>query len=176
MAEYTLRDCTPDDAAIIAQHRTSMFVEMGLVPTDELAHQLREASRPALQAGLRDRTYVGWFAVTADGAVIAGLGIHLKPNLPRISDDGTRLVIADQPLVVNVYTEPSWRQRGVARTLMKIAMDWSVARGFDRMILHASDAGRPLYASLGFAASNEMRWSTPPSGAATKAPAERSYR
>jgi predicted GNAT family acetyltransferase len=61
-------------------------------------------------------------------------------------------------LVVNVYTEPEWRQRGIARTLMKTAMEWSVARGFDRMVLHASEAGRPLYASLGFLATNEMGW------------------
>jgi predicted GNAT family acetyltransferase len=64
-------------------------------------------------------------------------------------------------LVVNVYTEAAWRRRGIARTLMKTAMEWSVARGYDRMVLHASDAARPLYASLGFAATNEMRWSRP---------------
>jgi len=40
-----------------------------------------------------------------------------------------------------------------------MAMNWTTERGFDRMLLHASESGRPLYTSLGFVVSNEMRWS-----------------
>jgi GNAT superfamily N-acetyltransferase len=159
MADYRIRTCTPEDAAAIARLRSAMFVEMGVVPSDALARDLIEASAPALEALLRDQSYVGWFATTDAARVIAGVGIHLKPNLPRISEDGRRVASALLPLVVNVYTEPAWRGRGVAKTLMKTAMDWSLARGFDRIVLHASDAGRPLYTALGFIASNEMRWS-----------------
>jgi hypothetical protein len=41
---------------------------------------------------------------------------------------------------------------------MKELMDWASARGCDRVVLHASDAGRDLYESLGFVRTNEMRW------------------
>lgn len=136
-----------------------MFVEMGVVPTDDLAEQLRKASKRGLEAAIRDESYVGWLATIGGDVVIAGVGVHIKPQLPRISDDGRRVATTDIPLVVNVYTEPEWRRRGIARTLMKMAMEWTTERGFDRMLLHASDAGRPLYTSLGFVASNEMRWS-----------------
>jgi hypothetical protein len=37
-------------------------------------------------------------------------------------------------------------------------MDWSREQGFDRVVLHASDAGRPLYEKIGFKPTNEMRW------------------
>jgi len=40
---------------------------------------------------------------------------------------------------------------------MKVLMQWAVEQGADRLVLHASDAGRPLYVSLGFEATNEMR-------------------
>jgi len=60
--------------------------------------------------------------------------------------------------VVNVYTEPEWRGRGIARALMKVLMEWAAGQGADRLVLHASDAGRPLYQSLGFEPTNEMRW------------------
>jgi hypothetical protein len=63
------------------------------------------------------------------------------------------------PLVVNVYTEPARRHQGVARALMRALMAWSAAKEFDRVVLHASDSGRPLYHSLGFLPTNEMRWS-----------------
>jgi hypothetical protein len=37
-------------------------------------------------------------------------------------------------------------------------MGWAAGQGTDRVVLHASDADRPLYVSLGFEATNEMRW------------------
>jgi hypothetical protein len=37
-------------------------------------------------------------------------------------------------------------------------MNWATEQGADRVTLHASDAGRPLYLSLGFEPTNEMRW------------------
>ena len=166
MADYSIRSCVAGDAATVAHHRTAMFVEMGVVPTDELARVLRDSSAIALAAALRDQTYMGWLATAGNGAVIAGVGIHIKPQLPRVTDDGSRIATTAVPLVVNVYTEPQWRQRGIARTLMKTAMEWCAVRGFDRMVLHASEAGRPLYASLGFIATNEMRWAVPGRGAA----------
>jgi GNAT superfamily N-acetyltransferase len=58
-----------------------------------------------------------------------------------------------------VYTEPGSRGRGIAGALMQAVMAWAKSQGCDRMVLHASDLGRPLYQSLGFSPANEMRWS-----------------
>ena len=154
-----IRRATVDDAAIVAQHRVAMFSDMGNVPTDQLASTLLELSTSALVAELGQESYVGWLALNGTNQVVAGAGVHVKPQLPRISDDGTSVVTASLPLVVNVYTEPAWRHRGIARALMATLMQWATTQGFDRVVLHASDAGRPLYVSLGFVPTNEMRWS-----------------
>jgi GNAT superfamily N-acetyltransferase len=135
-----------------------MFSDMGLVGTPDLSHSLLQASLTALAAELAAETYVGWLAVTGADRVVAGAGVHVKPQLPRISEDGSRVVTAPIPLVVNVYTEREWRKQGVARALMEALMEWASSRHFDRVVLHASDDGRPLYDSLGFMATNEMRW------------------
>ncbi len=156
---YTIRRATALDAAVIAHHRVAMFSDMGLVPTEALAARLRETSAAALEACLCNGTYLGWLAVAADGKILGGAGVHVKPQLPRISQDGRSVDTADAPLVVNVYTEPSFRRQGLARQLMVAIMTWATEAGFDRVDLHASDAGRPLYRSLGFASTNEMRWS-----------------
>ena len=42
---------------------------------------------------------------------------------------------------------------------MNTLLKWAIAQGYDRVHLHASDAGRPLYQSLGFVPTNEMRCS-----------------
>jgi GNAT superfamily N-acetyltransferase len=156
MTQYTLRQVTVRDAAIIAGHRVSMFRDMGQVPTDALATALSEASTSALAALLREGSYVGWFAIDEEDRVLAGAGAHVKPQLPRIN--GVLVVTAPVPLVVNVYTEPAWRGRGIAQALMNTLMKWATGQGFDRVVLHASDAGRPLYRALGFVPTNEMRW------------------
>jgi GNAT superfamily N-acetyltransferase len=138
-----------------------MFTDMGDVPTADLAAELLEKSTRALASALADGSYIGWFAVDADGRVIAGAGVHVKPQLPRISHDHARVEDAPVPLAVNVYTEPQWRGKGIARALMRIVMEWASSQGTDRVVLHASDAGRPLYESLGFHSTNEMRWFVP---------------
>ncbi len=140
-----------------------MFRDIGDLPSDALAAELFESSSPALLTFLQDGTYVGWLAIDDGNHAIGGVGAHIKAQLPRVAQDRTRLVTAPAPLVVNVYTEPPWRGRGIARALMTMLMSWAAAQGYDRVILHASDAGRPLYQSLGFVDSNEMRWS-PPTG------------
>ena len=158
MTGYTIRRSTPGDAAVIAQHRVSMFRDMGEVPTSVLATELLEASQAALAVLLREGSYVGWLAVGAHGEVLAGAGVHIKSTLPRVTHQG--LVAAGPlPLAVNVYTEPGSRRRGIARALMQAMMEWARVQGFDRLLLHASDGARPLYRSLGFAPTNEMRWS-----------------
>jgi GNAT superfamily N-acetyltransferase len=63
-----------------------------------------------------------------------------------------------------VYTEPAWRRRGVADALMRQVIRWAEAERLDRLVLHASEAGRALYQRLGFAPTNEMRFQGPLGG------------
>jgi GNAT superfamily N-acetyltransferase len=58
--------------------------------------------------------------------------------------------------VLNVYVEPSHRQRGIARTLMDRAEAEFRGRGLPYAILHATEMGRPLYAGRGWAPTTEM--------------------
>ena len=156
MSDYVLRRAGVDDAAVIARHRVAMFRDMGQVPTDAMAKELLELSTPALAATLRDGSYVGWLAADATGDIVAGAGVHIKPQLPRPSSAG--VAVTPVPLVVNVYTEPARRRRGLARALMTTLMQWAKDEGCDRVVLHASPDGRTLYVALGFVATNEMRW------------------
>ena len=138
-----------------------MFRDMGDVPSEQRASELLSESTAAIHAALDNGTYLGWLATSADGAVIGGAGVHIKPQLPRVTHDGLRVASGDVPLVVNVYTEPLWRQRGVARALMHALMQWATENGHDRVVLHASDKGRKLYESLGFAPTNEVPQNSP---------------
>lgn len=65
------------------------------------------------------------------------------------------LPTADHPTrlrahLMNVYTAPAFRRRGIARMLVTALMDEARQRGATEISLDATEAGRPLYRSLGF--------------------------
>jgi GNAT superfamily N-acetyltransferase len=113
---------------------------------------IANASEDHLAALIEAREYFGFLA-EHDGVVIGGGGVWLRPLLPRPG----ALQGSQEAYVLNVYTEPEHRRSGVARAIMLAIIDWSRERHVSRITLHASNEGRPLYESLGFEDSNEMR-------------------
>lgn len=149
--EISLRPATADDAPTIVHHRRVMFREMGYL--DESALETMAARfLPWLREKMQADEYLGWLAITDDGRVVAGAGLWLMDWPAHIVGKSER-----RGNILNVYTEPEFRRRGLARRLTKAALDWCRANGVDYVILHASEEGRPVYESLGFQPSNEMR-------------------
>ena len=139
------------DLDVIMQHRRKMFRDDMGTPEAAL-DQMELSSRPFIERGLREGFYYGWLAV-ADGAVVAGTGmiIHDWLTHPAWPQFGKRAYI------LNVYTEPEFRRRGLARRLMQEAIDCAKREGLGVVWLHATERGRPLYAQLGFETTNEMK-------------------
>ncbi len=151
--EYRIRAATPDDASVIAHHRGTMFRSMG--DFDEAAAaKVAEASLPLLNEMLARGDYLGWLVMYNDKSVAAGGGMILRKLLPRPQ----ALQGGTESLIVNIYTEPEHRHRGLARLLMQTMLDWCREHQVANVVLHASDEGRPLYQTLGFVQTNEMRW------------------
>lgn len=156
-ADFVIRGAVAADAAIIGRHRARMFRDMGNVANDEAERALAEATAAFVAAALATGEYRGWLAESADtaGHVVAGAGVHVRTIVPR-PGPGTALLVAPQALVVNVYTEPGWRRRGIAEALVRAVLAWADAARTSSVVLHASDAGRTLYERLGFRPTNEM--------------------
>jgi GNAT superfamily N-acetyltransferase len=157
----TMRRATLDDSGVIARHRVCMFRDMGDVSDGPVAEELFHASAQALEECFADGSYIGWLVADREGNVVAGGGVHIKPQMPRLLPDRSGVASCKVPLIVNVYTEPAWRRRGLARWITVAILQWARGEGIDRVILHASKHGRPLYETLGFLPTNEMRWEPP---------------
>jgi GNAT superfamily N-acetyltransferase len=156
-----VRRALEEDAPVVARHRAAMFRDMGTLPPEQVAPLERAAEayfRRALPAG----SYVGWLATPEDrpGEVIAGAGLQLRESIPRLRLDRAAVDPGPQGLIVNVYTEPAWRRRGLAERLLREILRFANERGIDNVVLHASLDGRPLYEKLGFRQTNEMRYET----------------
>jgi GNAT superfamily N-acetyltransferase len=155
---FRIRRATAQDAGIVAWHRARMFQDMGDV-SDDAFEILRAKARARLKECLDSGDYVGWLATPADQPemVVGGAGVQLQPILPRPVNAVT-IGEGRQGTVVNVFTEPRWRRRGIAGLLMREIITWSKDEHLDRLLLHASDDGRSVYERLGFIAGNEMRF------------------
>lgn len=57
--------------------------------------------------------------------------------------------------MMNVYTVPEARRQGIARQLLTGLIEEARSRGVTEILLDATDAGRPLYESLGFEPNDE---------------------
>lgn len=137
------------DLDLICRHRYEMFREAGRDPA--VLDRMTPAFRPWLQPRLADGSYFGFLALD-DDAPVAGIGLMEIdwPPHPLHPDQDRR------GYVLNVYVEPSHRQRGIARTLMDCAMQAFNERGLTYAILHATEMGRPLYKGLGWEQTTEM--------------------
>ncbi len=149
--DITIRPAAPRDCDVILHHRRSMFQEMKEGPADDLDRTVQIA-RPWLIAALANGTYQGWLADDGHGNIVAGAGVVILswPASPKNLENR-------RPLIVNVYTEPEFRGRGLARQLMLTVLEWLKEQGFRMAALHASQAGKHLYESLGFRPTNEMQ-------------------
>jgi ribosomal protein S18 acetylase RimI-like enzyme len=151
IAGYTLRRATRADIDIIRHQRRAMFRAMG--HADEAGIERMDAGfAPWLEQHLADGRYIGLFAQAHDGEVVAGAGIWLFEWPPTFLYPQRA-----RAYLLNVYTEPAHRQHGLAHTLVRACIEECRERDVNLILLHASDEGRAVYASLGFQEGSEMR-------------------
>jgi GNAT superfamily N-acetyltransferase len=151
LAGITIRQATAGESDIILHHRRSMFRDMGEGTVEELDRMV-DVARPWLENAMADDSYHHWLAVEASGRVVAGGGVLLSSWPANPKDPCTQRAV-----ILNVYTEPEFRKRGVARLVMLTIVDWLKQKGFRSANLHSSKEGRALYEKLGFEATSEMR-------------------
>lgn len=146
---HELRPVSEDDLDLICRHRQEMFREAGC-PDSKLS-AMAAPFRAWLAERLASGAYFGFIA-EADGRPTGGIGLMVIdwPPHPEHPDEDRR------GYVLNLFVEPDHRGRGIARALMQRAEGCFAERGASFMILHATEAGRPLYESLGWGRTAEM--------------------
>jgi GNAT superfamily N-acetyltransferase len=146
----TVREASARDIPEILRQRRRMYEDMHYNDPHTL-DTMASLSSAYLTAAMADGSFRAWLAADQD-RVVAGGAVVISPWPAHPYDLQCR-----RATILNVYTDPEYRRRGIARKLMQTMIAWCKREGFARVTLHASDDGRALYESLGFEASNEMR-------------------
>lgn len=139
-----------DDIPEILRQRRAMYESMDYQDA-ELLSAMASLSAGYLAKALADGSFRAWLA-SENNLIVAGGAVIISPWPAHPYDLECR-----RATILNVYTDPEYRRRGIARALMQAMIDWCRSQGFAGVTLHASKDGRHLYESLGFVESNEMR-------------------
>jgi GNAT superfamily N-acetyltransferase len=147
----TIRQATPADIPDLLRLRRLMFESMGYADQAQLDAG-DAAGREYLCRAMPGGAFCGWLALTAEGKAVGSGGVVIDHHPP-----GPNNLTGQVGYIMNMSTVPAYRRRGVARRIMQTILAWLEERGIQRVVLHATDQGRPLYEQLGFVDSNEMR-------------------
>jgi GNAT superfamily N-acetyltransferase len=150
MQGLTIREGTLADIPTIAHHRRRMCEDMNYTDADALSTMVT-VTGDYLRKAISEGSFRSWLACD-NGKVVAGGAVVIVPWPAHAYDLECR-----RATILNMYTDPEYRRRGIAREIMKTMIEWCKQEGFARVTLHASEHGRHLYESLGFVSNNEMR-------------------
>lgn len=140
----TYRRATLDDVDVLVDFRLRFLADRAgsdRAPDEELvAKNLREYFAEAMPRG----AFLAWLA-ERDGAVVATSGMVIWQIPPNNSVPTGR-----QAYVLNMYTVPEARRRGICTALLEKMIEEARALGLSRVHLHASQPGEGIYRRRGF--------------------------
>ena len=139
-----IRRATLDDLDLLMEWRMEVLHEVFHVPADDPMTELTAENRAYDERELPVEGHIACFALV-DGEIIGCGGICLYHEMP--SPDNPNGGCA---YLMNIYTRPAFRDRGVAKETCRWLIAEAHARGYRKVFLETSESGRALYASLGF--------------------------
>jgi len=161
------RRATLKDVSTVARFRRALFEEMEEHSAESLDRYDPVFTKWYVRE-LRAGRLTGVVAESESGMPIATGLAWLQPRHPSPRFPHTEL-----PYILQVYTVPDARRRGVAAAIVEALVEEARTNGYPRVLLHATRSGRSVYERLGFEATSEMRIEFPRSGLSATARTKR---
>ena len=149
-----IREAIPADIPILVKHRCAMFAEMLKTQTVSYTAADVDAMEAPYQAYLHKslgRVVRAW-VLEENNQIVASGAVLFNNWVPRPGDHSNK-----SALLHSVYTEPDYRRQGLAKQIMQTMLTECKRLDIHAINLHASDAGRPMYETMGFKKTTEMR-------------------
>lgn len=142
----TYRKLKTEDLDIFIRMRIDQLREEGAKEDIDLVPALRDY----YERHLANDTFVSWLAMDGEKMIgTSGMSIVEKP--PYFGCPNGKI-----GLLSSMYTEPSYRRMGIAKTLLGKVVDEAKKRGCGTVQITASDMGVMLYTDFGFVKNNNF--------------------
>jgi len=115
--DIVIREATPDDISEILRQRRGMYEDMDYRDPRALDAMIATTG-PYLSRALAEGSFRAWLA-SSSGRMVGG-GALVIAGWPGHADNPD----CRRATILNVYTYPDFRRRGVARMLMETTLDW----------------------------------------------------
>ncbi|MBA4851221.1 GNAT family N-acetyltransferase [Emticicia sp. BO119] len=146
----TYRKATLADVPELARLRIDFLKEVQSPETHLVSEDgLNEILKDFFQQQLATGQIVAWLAL-ADGAVVSTSGLCFSTIMP-----GFTLLDGRVAYIMNIYTLPGWRKKGIGKQVFYHILEAAKERNYKRILLHATEDGRPIYEKFGFKATND---------------------
>ena len=139
-----IEPATTRDLGALLQWRMEVLHAVFSIPFDTPIDALREANRRYYETELPRGGHLACFA-RLDGVRAGCGGVCFYPEMPSPDNPTGRCAY-----LMNIYTKPAFRGRGVGRAVVGWLVNEAKRRGISKIYLETSDAGRALYRALGF--------------------------
>jgi len=134
-----------------------MFADMRDAP-ETVLDEMAQNFEPWVRRMIAEEKYAGWIT-RDDEREVGSAGLLILDWAPHFLDPRC----GQRGYILNVFVEPEYRGRGIAKALTLQCMAEAKRRGIGVVALHASKKGQPVYEKLGFKTSNEMLFVEPAS-------------
>jgi GNAT superfamily N-acetyltransferase len=146
-SRFSIRQATIDDLESLVDLRLEFLREVNATNSDpSFRDNLYGYFSRTLPAG----EFLAWLA-EADGAIIGTSGLVFFERPPSFNN-----FTGQSAYIMNMYTLPAWRGRGVATALLNRVLDYIKTTPCRSVSLHATEQGRSLYERVGFLGTDEV--------------------
>jgi GNAT superfamily N-acetyltransferase len=141
---FRLRLTTPEDIDALVQLRLAFLQELGTLPPSSQQERFARATEAYFHRTLPTGSFLAWVAVSEEQIVgTSGLTFFERPPVQEN-------FAGQEAYIMNMYTCPAYRGQGIATALLQVILEEVKRRGIQRVWLHTTEAGKPLYEKTGF--------------------------
>lgn len=133
-----------EDIDLLAETRIIVLRSANGLPDSADLSALKAQSDAYYKRALADNSHIAYLVLDGERFVGAG-GVSLFQVMPTCHNPSGR-----KAYIMNMYTHPDYRRRGIARHTLDLLVKEVQARGISAISLEATAAGRPLYEAYGF--------------------------
>jgi len=139
-----LRKASVSDIDLMIEYRITFLKEAQGIPSQELESQLRQSLRQYFTRSLINDTFVSWIAEFENISIgSSGMVIREQPGNLEVPNGRTGYIL-------NMFTVKEFRENGIGSLLFQKLIDEAKQRELDKIELHATKDGEPIYRQFGF--------------------------